>query len=261
MEKTLFGIERPEAVCQVRIEIKIPTQSGPAKGRPFRVWEGPSDTDESVVHTAICENELLGRFVRDRNLAPDGCCTLSGKLAYLDGEQALKRFDIEILYLQVNSHNPIDQQQELFHKYYETYNNAMNRSQESHNASLAKMSEAFGKMAEAFGEGLAKVAKQSKHLSKITKKLERDRANLNAALLKSLSERGSAPSKSDPVNTVTTAINALGTLANFAKKSGNSFDSLESRKDAGKLSDGSSPATGASSSDTVTPDTKAEQDR
>lgn len=191
MGDTFFGCPRPAVTCQARIEVKIPASRHRAQvGRPIRVWTGNSDADESAAHLAICENEVLGRIIRDRRLSTDGSCTLQGKLTFFDGTQVIDKYDIDVFYIEVESKDSIGREHEVMQKLFEQYSTTMKDMKQSYDSSMAKMTESFGKISEAFGkmsegfsEGLGKISKQNAQIGKITARLERDRRKLNEALI------------------------------------------------------------------------------
>lgn len=187
---TLFGVERPTAPCEARIEIKLPGINGLAgPGRPIKIWSGPSDTDEALVHSVICKNEVLNGLTRTRNLLEAGYCVLSGRLTFYDAAQEIAKRDIEVMFIPLGKNEKRDDFAELFQRLYETYTKTMVELKQSHDASVAKL-------AEHFSLGLGKVSEGAAAVSSIAEKIHEDRMNLNSALLAHL--KGSvAPQKTE----------------------------------------------------------------
>lgn len=207
---TFFGHARPEIVCASRIDLRVPISptQGP-NGRPLKVWTGTSDAEESLVYLAICENPLLAKVIRSRKLAPDGFVMLKGTLTHSEGQQNVQTLDIEIQYVELDPKTAASGEIEWMHKAFETYVKAMTELKKTHD-------EAMGRMSEAFSNGMGKITKHSKDIGKVARKLEKDRAALNAALIKAISEKA-APAQPATKSTLETGIQALTLLKDFGK--------------------------------------------
>lgn len=193
----------------------------------MRVWTGSSDADESAAHLAICENEVLGRLIRDRRLVTDGSCTLQGKLTFFDGTQVIDKYDIDIFYIEIEAKESIGREHEVMQKLFEQYSTTMRDMKQSYDSSMAKMTESFGKMSEAFGkmsegfsDGLGKISKQNAQIGKLTTRLERDRRKLNEALIKVVSN-SKQPAERESI-TLDTCIRGLALLKGSGGNSGSS---------------------------------------
>lgn len=174
---TLFGIERPAALCEARIEIKLPSVTGPAgPGRPIKVWSGPSDSDEAQVHTVICKNEVLNRIARDRELLEGGHCVLKGRLVFWDAAQEIGKYDIEVVFIPLGKNERKDESLDLFQKIYEMYARTLTDMKSSYDNSLSKLGEHYS-------QGLGKVSEAASVLGELAGKIHEDRINLNTALL------------------------------------------------------------------------------
>lgn len=222
---TLFGCQRPEYVCQARIEIKLPAADGrPATvGRPLKIWEGPSDTEESLIHGLICEHRILSGMIRERKIAPDGHCTLQGRLTFLDKSQVIAKHDIEVVWVSLTSASHDTREgTEILIRIFDTYNRALTEIRESHEKSLASISEHFtrsySRMSKAFAAGMGKISEQSATIGTLANEIQKDREGLNAALLRVLSDPDRGV-KRESTPTLETAIKGLTLLKDFGQRS------------------------------------------
>lgn len=222
---TLFGCQRPEYVCQARIEIKLPAADGrlATVGRPLKIWEGPSDTEESLIHGLICEHRILSGMIRERKIAPDGHCTLQGRLTFLDKSQVIAKHDIEVVWVSLTSASHDNREgTEILIRIFDTYNRAMTEIRESHEKSLASISEHFtrsySRMSKAFAAGMGKISEQSATIGTLANEIQKDREGLNAALLRVLSDPDRGV-KRESTPTLETAIKGLTLLKDFGQRS------------------------------------------
>lgn len=223
-ERQLFGVERPDVVCMARVEIKLPTSARgkPSAGRPMKIWTGSSDADESLIHLAVCENEVLRRLLKDRRaLSSDGSATLQGKLTFFDNSQTISKHDIEVYYVGIEPEESNTRPAEVMQQLFIQYSNAMRDVKSSTDAQLAKISEGFGQIAHAFGtlaqgfsDGMGKISEQTKEISKLTKRLERDRRKLSQALL-SVASRPKAEQRRSDTHTLELTLRAISLLRGF----------------------------------------------
>ena len=216
MGESLFGIDRPDVVCGARVEVKLPAQRGKpgsiAQGRPLKIWTGQSDADESLIHLAVCENEVLRRLLKDRRLLnADGSCTLAGKLTYFDANQTISKHDIEILYVAIESEEANSKPEKAMQDLFVAYSQALKDVKASHDNSLAKISEGFGQLAQAFSAGLGKISEQTDQITKLTRRLEKDRRKLTTALL-SVTSRRPQPQADSGVRNLELALKGLQLL-------------------------------------------------
>ena len=202
----------------------------------MRVWTGNSDADESSVHIAICENQVLGRVIRERRLSKDGCCALQAKLTFFDNAQIISKHDIEVIFIEIEQGSTVGKEHEAIHKVFEFYTQAMIAMKSSHDEQLAKFSDGFSKMSEAFARGMGEISQQNKQISKFARKLERDRRNLNEALIQAISQ-AKRPTEPQDTNMIDTAIRGIGLLKSF----GGTNDSGNSSGNGGAGSSGSGP--------------------
>lgn len=210
---TFFGHPRPEIVCSSRIDLRVPLSAsqGP-HGRPIKVWTGSSDAEESQVYLAICENALLARLVRSRKLAPEGFLMLKGTLSHEEGPQAIQKLDLDFQYVELDSRGAGSLDTEWMQKAFDTFVRGMTELKKTHDDGMARMSEAFS-------SGMGKITKHSKDIGKVARRLERDRASLNAALLRVLENK--SPQATGVKSTLETGIQALTLLKDFSPKGGN----------------------------------------
>lgn len=236
----LWGVPRPDVTCMARVEIRLPGAGGKASmGRPWKVWQGSSDTDETLIHATICENQLLAKIINQRKvLGQDGSTILSGKLSFFDSTQTISRHDIEIWYISLEAPEPGsgDKQAEQLHQLFVAYSHAMVEVKKSTDEHVAKLGEGFSSMAKSFSEGLGKLSEHGAQLGKLTRKLERDRRKLSQALL-AVATKNSKPHPQAPSG-IDTAIKAVNLIKGISSTKQSATDTpiekADSQTESGK---------------------------
>lgn len=229
----LWGVPRPDVTCMARVELRLPAAGGKASmGRPWKVWQGSSDTDESLIHAAICENQLLAKILMQRKvLGQDGSTMLSGKLTFYDSSQTISRHDIEVWYVSLESSDSGhgDKQAEQMHQLFVAYSNAMVEVKKSTDEHVAKLGEGFSHMAKSFSEGLGKLSEHGAQLGKLTRKLERDRRKLSQALLAVATKANKQ--QTPPQSGIDTAIKAVNLIKGIASTKQSGTDTAIEKSD------------------------------
>lgn len=211
-DTTLFGAPRPDVVCLGRIELKIPASKGKgAIGRPWKVWQGSSDAEESTVHVLICENAVLAKLLTERKvIGADGAALLHGKLTWFDANQVISKHDIEVYYFGIEPDAARGNESEYLRHLFDSYSNAMVELKRTTDAHISKLSDGYAQMAKAFADGMGKLSEQNKEHGKMARRLERDRRRLTEALL-SVQRQSVQPQKAESLS-LETALRAISAL-------------------------------------------------